>query len=319
MLIASLIGGLLLLWLGGEAFVRGSVAVAQRLNVSQLMIGLTLVGFGTSLPELVTSVTAAIDGSSGLAVGNVIGSNIANVLLIMAIAALIKPLVCRPDAFYRDATALTLATIVGTAFIFSGSVTRPDGVILLVGLAIYIALVYIRERPQPGPAGEILIGEAQVAERPPETLLRAGALVVSGLAAVVGGAWLLVNGAVELALIWGVSKTYIGLTIVAIGTSLPELVITAVASLRGRSDVALGNIMGSNMFNTLAILGVTALVEPIDVPVDLESLDIAAMLAATFLLIATAATGMRVQRWEGAALLAAYVAYMVARTGVAVF
>lgn len=317
MILASLLGGLLLLWLGGEAFVRGSVAVATRLNVSQLMIGLTLVGFGTSLPELTTSVTAALAGAPGLAVGNVVGSNIANVLLILAVAALIRPVSCRPEAFYHDAAALAAATVIGTAFIVFGYLGRLHGLILLAGLIAYFVLVYFRERTRPSPSSKKLIGEVQVVAPVPETLFRAITLVFGGLSAVVGGAWLLVAGATELALLWGVSKTFVGLTIVAVGTSLPELVITSVASLRGRSDVALGNIMGSNMFNILAVLGVTAMVAPIEVPRELEVFDLIVMLAATALLIISAATGTRVQRWEGGALLAAYVAFMAVRTTIA--
>jgi len=315
-MVASLLGGLLLLWLGGETFVRGSVAIAVRLRVSQLMIGLTLVGFGTSLPELVTCVAAAMDEAPGLAVGNVVGSNIANVLLVLAIAAMIRPVTSRPEAFFRDAAALAIATVAGAGLILFGQIGRLEGAILLAALAAYIHLVYVKERRHRTPAGDVLVGEAEVAERPPETLLRAIILIVGGLAAVIGGAWLLVTGAIELARMWGVSETFIGLSVVAVGTSLPEFVITAVASIRGRSDVALGNIMGSNIFNILGILGVTALVTPIDVPPDLRLFDLLVLLGATVLLIVTAATGMRVKRWEGAALLAGYVAYVAVRAGV---
>lgn len=317
MILVSLLSGILLLWLGGEAFVRGSIAVATRFNVSQLMIGLTLVGFGTSLPELVTSLTAALDGAPGLAVGNVVGSNIANILLILALAALIRPVVCRPGAFYRDAVALAAATILGAAFILFGSIGRLEGLILLAGLAFYIVLIFWQERRQPGPASTVLIGKVDVAEPAPETLFRAVVLVIGGMSGVVGGAWLLVFGATEIALIWGVSKTFIGLSVVALGTSLPELVITCVASLRGRSDVALGNIIGSNMFNILGILGVTAVVMPIDVPPDLRTFDLLVMLAATALLIVSAATNMRVTRSEGGVLLAAYVVFIVVRASMA--
>ncbi len=312
----SLLSGLLLLWLGGEGFVRGSVAVAMRLNVSQLMIGLTLVGFGTSLPELMTSVTAALAGTPGLAVGNIVGSNIANVLLILAVAALIKPVHSRPEAFFRDATALAVATVIGAVFIFFGDLGRIHGLILLIGLSTYLVKVYLAEQKN-SPADKVLTGEAQVVESKPETWLMAIILVIGGLAAVIGGAWLFVSGATKLALIWGVSKTFIGLTVVAIGTSLPELVITGVASLRGRSDVALGNIIGSNMFNILGVLGVTALIAPFEVPSELRVSDLLVMLAATALLIVSAATGKRVTRWEGGGLLVCYVVFIVVRAGIA--
>jgi len=292
------------------------VAIAARLHVSELMIGLTLVGFGTSLPELVTSVTAALDGKPGLAVGNVVGSNIANVLLVLAVAALIRPVVSRPEAFFRDATALAIATAVGAGLVLFGHIGRLEGALLIAGLAVFIHVVYVRERRHPTAASSVLVGEARVAEQPPKTLARASILVAGGLGGVIGGAWLLVNGAVELARMWGVSETFIGLSVVAVGTSLPEFVITAVASVRGRSDVALGNIMGSNIFNLAAILGATALVTPIEVPPDLRFFDLLAMVGATVLLIVTAATSMRVKRWEGALLLACYGVYIALRAGV---
>ena len=317
MIAAGLIGGLLCLWLGGEAFLHGSVAVAERLRVSQLMIGLTLVGFGTSLPELVTSLTAAFSGAPGLSVGNVVGSNIANVLLILGVAAVIRPVVCRPDAFYRDAAALAAATAVGTIMILGGHIGRIDGSVLLAGLVAYLVLVYRGERIEHTSAARVLEGEAQIAQPTPTTLPVAILFVIGGLAGVVGGAWLLVTSATSLALVWGVSRTFMGLTIVAVGTSLPELVITSVASIRGRSDVALGNIMGSNMFNTLAILGFTAVSVPIEVPAALRLLDLLLMAAATALLIVTAATRMRIGRLEGVGFLLAYVAFTILRTSIA--
>lgn len=312
-----LVSGLVLLWLGGEFFIRGSVAVAQRLNVSQLMIGLTLVGFGTSLPELVTSVTAALTGAPGLAVGNVVGSNIANILLILGIGAMLRPVVCRPDAFTRDVTALALATALATGLIVYGQVERWHGAILLGSLIAYIFFVYRHERRDPGPAGRVLAGEAQVAEPASDSVLVASVLVIAGLTGIAGGAWLLVTGATQLAVFWEVSGTFIGLTIVALGTSLPELVVTVVASLRGRADVALGNVIGSNMFNSLAILGATSVVTPIAVPSNLRAFDLTVMVAATLLLIMTAATQMRVRQSEGALFVGAYVGYTILRTSFA--
>lgn len=312
-----LLGGLLLLWIGGEAFVRGSVGIARRLNVSDLMIGLTLVGFGTSLPEMLTSVTAALSAAPGLAVGNVVGSNITNVLLILGVAALIRPVTCRPEAFYRDAMALVIATAACAVIILLGNIGRFQGVLLVAGLVFYITLVYRQEGTHPGPAATVLIGEAEVAQPVASTLLEAGAQVIGGMLAILGGAWILVAAATEIAIEMGVSKTFIGLTIVALGTSLPELVITGVASLRGRSEVALGNIMGSNLFNTLGILGTTALLAPIRIPQDLRLLDLVVMIAATVLLIIAAATNLRVTRWEGVTLLAGFVLFTAVRTSMA--
>lgn len=171
----------------------------MRLKVSRLMIGLTLVGFGTTLPEMMTSVTAALAGSPGMAVGNVVGSNIANVLLILAVAALINPVISRPEALYRDAIALAAATVIGTGLIFFGDIGRIHGLILLAGLAAYIVLVYVSERQRPSPSGKVLTGEARVVEPKPETMSRAVILVIGGLGAVIGGAWLFVFGATKLA------------------------------------------------------------------------------------------------------------------------
>ncbi len=314
----SIAAGILLLWFGGEYFVRGSVGLARRLNLSELMIGLTLVGFGTSLPEMTTSISAALSGAPGLSVGNVVGSNIANILLILGVAALIHPVVCQPTAFYRDAVALTLATLAATALILFGHIGTLSGLLLFAGLAGYILLTFLQERSKDGPAGEMLAAESEAAGPVPDSLFLTLISIAGGLAGVVGGAWLLVEGATALALSWGVSKTFIGLTIVAVGTSLPELVITAVASLKKQSDVALGNIIGSNMFNLLGILGVTALVTPIDVPPDLLTLDLAVMVGATAILIITAATSFKVVRWEACILLGGYIAYNIVRAQIAI-
>jgi cation:H+ antiporter len=308
-----LVAGLVVLWLGGEAFVYGSVAIANRLNVPKLVIGLTLVGFGTSLPELVTSLTAAMSGAPGLAVGNVVGSNIANALLILGVAAMIAPVACRPDGFYRDILALAVATAVGTALILHGQITRLAGIMLSLGIAAYVGLVYYQERGRHSAAGDILTAEAQVISPLPYALAFAGAMAVCGLAAVLGGAWLLVTAAIELAAQWHVSSTLIGLTIVAVGTSLPELAITVVASMRGQSDVALGNIMGSNIFNLLAILGLTAVVHPIVVPDEIGAFDVTVMSAATILILAAAATRTKLVNRQGIAMLLAYLGYAVIR------
>lgn len=313
MVLVSLVGGFFLLWLGGEASVRGSVAIAVRLNVSQLTIGLTLVGFGTSLPELITSLTAALRGAPDLSVGNIVGSNIANVLLILAVAALIRPLSCTPQPFYRDSLALAASTVLGLAFIYSGSIGTVGGLILLTGLTAYILLVYSQDLTGMSPAGSMLASKAEVSEARP-TMLGAFLLVIVGIPAVMIGAWLVVSGAKDLAVILGLSKTFIGLTIVAIGTSLPELAVAMIASLRGRSDIALGNVMGSNLFNLLGILGLTAILVPIEVSAELLVFDLLALLGATALLIITAATNWRVSRWEGFALILVYLAFIGLRT-----
>lgn len=317
-MLLSIAIGLALLVAGGEALVRGAVALASRLGVSPLLIGLTVVGFGTSTPELVTSLQAAFSGSPGIAVGNVVGSNIANILLILGIGALLMPLAVGRGAFRRDGTVLVLSTLAAAAIVLTGALGRPAGLVLVAGLAGYLMWAYLAER-QPGPVavsstGGATIGvepidSAGVPEVPAMPLARALIYALGGIAVTVLGARLLVGGASELAGSLGVSDAVIGLTVVAVGTSLPELVTAIVASIRRQPDVAFGNVVGSNIYNVLGILGITALVHPIPVPDRIADLDVWVMLGATGALLAVAISGWRITRVEGGALLAAYVAY----------
>ena len=302
MTLVLIAAGLGLLVFGGEILVRGAVSLAARLGVSPLLVGLTVVGFGTSTPELVTSLDAAFSGAPGISVGNVVGSNIANILLILAVAALIMPVAVSPKAFWRDAVALALASLAGTALVFTEELTRIAGVILLVGLAAYIVTAFRSERS----------GPAETATPDPVAttgILRPALLAVFGIAITIVGARLLVSGAIDLASGLGVSDTLIGLTIVAVGTSLPELVTAVIAALRRQGDIAFGNVIGSNIYNILGILGATALVHPIPVPAEIAAFDIWVMLAATLMLIVLAFTGWRISRREGMAMLVAYAAY----------
>lgn len=301
MLTLQLALGLILLVAGGEALVRGAVALAARLGVSPLMIGLTVVGFGTSTPELVTSLQAAFAGAPGIAVGNVVGSNIANILLILGVAAVLMPFAVSRAAFHRDGVAVGLAALACLAVVLSSALSRPAGLALIAGLAAYLVLAYRAERAVPQAAG---------AEAPSSSLPLSVALALGGIVLTVLGARLLVSSASALAAGWGVSEAVIGLTVVAVGTSLPELVAAVMAALRRQGDLAFGNVLGSNVYNVLGILGVTALVRPIPVPASIAAVDVWVMLAATGALVAVAVTGWRVTRAEGAALLAAYVAYV---------
>jgi cation:H+ antiporter len=311
----SLVAGLALLLGGGEALVRGAVGAATRLGVSPLVIGLTLVGFGTSTPELVASLDAALSGAPGVAVGNVVGSNLANILLILGLAALLGPIAVDPAAFRRDGAALVAATLAFAAVALTGSLPRLAG---LGGVALIIAYTlstYFAERRAGGPSAELRAQEAaQVA--PKGMGLGAGlALAAAGIAGVVVGAGLLVDAAVTLARAAGLSEAVIGLTLVAVGTSLPELATSVVAALRRHGDVAFGNVVGSNLFNLLGIAGVTAAVIPVPVPPEILRFDLWAMLAATLLLVGAAVTGWRVSRREGAALLALYAGYLAVQFG----
>ena len=300
----SIVFGLVLLVAGGEALVRGAVALASRLGVSPLLIGLTVVGFGTSTPELVTSLQAAFTGSPGIAVGNVVGSNIANILLILGIGALLMPLAVERRAFLRDGTVLVASALATLAIVLTGALSRPAGLMLVLGLAGYLVWAYRSERAAPDSADH---GAAEVSAMPLPVAL---AYALGGIAVTVLGARFLVSGASDLATSLGVSDAVIGLTVVAVGTSLPELVTAVVASIRRQPDVAFGNVVGSNIYNVLGILGITALVRPIPVPDQIAGFDIWVMLGATGALLVVAISGWRITRGEGAALLIGYGAYV---------
>lgn len=303
MIFLLLTGGLVLLIAGGELLVRGASRTASAMGVSPLMIGLTLVALGTSAPELVTSIRAALAGSPGIAVGNVVGSNICNILLILGLAALLSPITTQAESFRRDGIVLGGATLVCLAVILSGSFQRWTGAVFLALLVAYIIWAYLSERDESG--------DAEMALPEPKSALAVGiAIALAGLALVVIGAGWLVDGAIRLASSLGVSDTLIGLTIVAVGTSLPELVTSVLAAVRRQYSIAFGNVVGSNIYNILGILGATALVKPVAVPPEIAAFDVWVMLASTIALIAFAVTGWKVTRAEGAACLAGYVAYL---------
>ncbi|MEQ9608801.1 MAG: calcium/sodium antiporter [Kiloniellaceae bacterium] len=307
----QLVAGLALLLVCGDLFVRGAVGVAERLKISPLVIGLTLVGFGTSLPELVASLEAARLGSPGIAVGNVVGSNIANILLILGIAALIAPIAVAPGTFRLNGPVLVGASLLAVLLFSFGEIGRWAGFVFVVLLLGYTLTAYWSERR--GLKDEAISGLADEVEALPPRhaswALYLG-LTVGGLLGIVVGANLLVDGAVSLARSLGISETIIGLTIVAVGTSLPELATSVIAAFKRHGDVALGNVVGSNIFNLLGILGVTALYRPIAVPEEILDFDSWVMLAATALVIVFALTRAKIERWEGAALLAGYGAYL---------
>ena len=310
-MVLSLVAGFVLLVLGGEALVRGAVATALRLGLSPLFIGIALVGFGTSAPELVTSLQAAFAGSPGIAVGNVVGSNIANILLILGIGALLLPVVCEPKAFYRDGTVVGVSAVILAVIVMLGHLDRWTGLAFVAALLAYIVFTYIKESRSPDEAAAIHAAAAElpIADKPMGLPL-ALAFAIGGIAVTIFGAKLLVDGAIELAVVAGISEAVIGLTVVAVGTSLPELVTAVIAALKKHGDVAFGNILGSNIYNTFGILGITAIVHPLDVPFEIIEFDIWVMLAATVLLLFFAVSGWVVSRREGAVLLGCYVLYL---------
>ena len=302
-------GGLVLLAIGGDVLVRGAVGSASRLGVSPLLIGLVLVGFGTSMPELTTSVQAALSGSPGIAVGNVVGSNIANILLILGAAAVIAPIAVGRGVLRRDGSFLALSQIALAVALFLTPVGRTSGGLLFAGLMAYIGLSYWLDQRSKGPEAALHSAEADSVAPPKGGLLVSLLLLAGGIAGVVIGAKFLVTGAISIAEGFGISDTVIGLTVVAIGTSLPELAASIAAALKRQGDIALGNVIGSNIFNALGILGATAIIRPIGVPASILGSDVWIMLGAAALLFVVAATGRRVGRMEGVGLLVLYAAY----------
>lgn len=308
---ALIISGLIGLVIGGEMLVRGAVSAAKAFGISPMVIGLTLVGFGTSTPELVTSLQAALAGSPGIAMGNVVGSNIGNILLILGIAALVAPIAVNPAAFKRDGTVVVLATAACLTAVLVGDVDRITGVLFLLALAAYLSFTLVSERRASGSAATAVYeAEADAIPGSDQSLGVALALVVVGLVVTIVAARFLVSGAVSAAQAVGISETVIGLTIVAIGTSMPELVTSIIAVRKGQGEVALGNVLGSNIFNILAILGITALVQPMTVPQEIIRLDIWVMCAATVLLVFVARTGWRIGRFEAGLMLVCYIGYL---------
>lgn len=303
--------GLIGLVLGGELLVRGAVSAAKSFGISPMVIGLTLVGFGTSSPELVTSLQAALSGSSGIAIGNVVGSNIGNVLLILGIAALIAPIEVDPKAFRRDGTVMTVATVLCLGAVLFGEIDRLIGAGFLVALVGYLGFTLWSEKRTGGtPAAAVYEHEAETVVGL-ETPFGASLIItIVGLAITIFSARFLVSGAVSIAQTAGLSETVIGLTIVAIGTSMPELVTSIIAVRKGEGAVALGNVLGSNIFNILGILGITVIVQPINVPSEIVRLDIWVLCATTLVLIAFARSGWTISRREGGLFVCAYVAYL---------
>jgi len=320
----ALAGGLVLLVVGGELLVRGSVRVAERLGVSPLLIGLTLVGFGTSMPELVTSVEASLAGAPGIAIGNIVGSNIANILLILGIAALITPLTVSGIALRRDGTFVILTALLFTAAGFTVGLNVTSGVLFIAGLVAYMVFAYRQERNTEtvGTEGHTAAfdkGEA-FEQLDPGIHSKSDAsgliswvapiaMAIAGLAIIIFGGRILVDSAIDLARILGMSESVIGLTIVAVGTSLPELVTSVVAALRKQTDIAVGNVLGSNIYNILGIGGVTGVIAPTPFPPEMLQLDLFVMIGASVLLYLFARNG-KISRIEGGLMLAGYIGYI---------
>lgn len=291
--------GLVALFFGGEYLVRGASNIARKFNLSPMVIGLTIVGFGTSAPELLVSVQAALAGQPAIAIGNVLGSNIANILLILGVSASIAALMIPLAKVWRDLGIMVLATAGLWIMLLDGVISRLDGIILLVGLAIFMVMAFVLGKEEPDLDAE-----------PPSSMLIAVAQTVGGLVVLVVGARLLVDSATLIAQSFGVSEAVIALTVVAVGTSLPELATSVIAAFRKQTEIAVGNVIGSNIFNIFSILGITALITPIPADPRFANADMPWVAGTAALLVLFAVFLKGIPRLAGVALLAIYAAYV---------
>lgn len=301
-----------LLYFGAEWLVKGSSSLARSLGITPIVIGLTVVAFGTSAPELVVSVISSIQGKSMIAVGNVVGSNICNIALVLGLSAAFNPIKCAPSVVRRDIPIMLTISVYLLLLSFNSTLGRTEGTTLFAGIILYTFFNYFLAKKKPaGEAGiESELEEIGfIASRPKQILL-----IVVGIAGVVGGAQIVVDNAVKIMTVLGVSEKFIGLTIVAVGTSLPELATSVVAAIRGEMDISIGNLVGSNVFNIMSVLGVAAMVRPIPIPGGfIESglwIDYLVMMFTSFLPWLMMRKNFTVNRRDGFVLLACYVGYL---------
>jgi cation:H+ antiporter len=310
----ALLVGLVCLVGGAELLVRGAASIASRFGIAPVIIGLTVVAFGTSAPELAVSVSAGFAGDGEVAFGNVAGSNIANILLILGASAVVGGLVVSQRIVRLDIPVLIVASVVTLLLSLDNKIGRLDGTVLFVGVAAYTTWLIRAARNERADVLEeyddaVEELEVEIVDKPLPVQV---ALLVVGLGVLVAGSQLLVGSATDIAEELGVSDLVIGLTVVAIGTSLPELATSLLAALRGQRDIAVGNVVGSNLFNLLCVLGVTGIVSPDPIPVADSSLrvDFPVVLGATIVLVPIIWKGFRIERWEGFVLVAAYAVYL---------
>jgi cation:H+ antiporter len=303
-----IIGSLIVLYFGANSLVKGAASLAERMGVSALVVGLTVVAFGTSTPELIVSVQAAQDGFGGISIGNVIGSNIANIGLILGISSLIFPLKAHMQLIRFDTPFMIIAALLFLVFFLDNRIGRIEGAIFTVSIVGYTIFNIIKSKQEH--QKKVL----QEFEDSIPKVTRHWALdalfIIVGLAALIIGSEFLVKNSVNLARLIGLSEAVIGLTIVAVGTSTPELATSIVAALKKQPDIAIGNIVGSNIFNILGILGVASLIKPISTP-DIDLTDMFVMIGMSVMLLPFIKTGFTLRRWEGALLLAIYIGYVI--------
>lgn len=290
--------GLAALFFGGEFLVRGASGIARHFRLSPMVIGLTIVGFGTSAPELLVSVQAALEGQPAIAIGNVLGSNIANILLILGISAVIAPLLIPVRKLWRDLGFMLAASAAIWWMLLDGVVSRLDGVLLIAGLIVFLIVAFLTGKSEPDQ------------DQKPVPMVMAWVMTIGGLIVLVIGARLLVDSATIIARAYGISEAVIGLTIVAVGTSLPELATSVIAAIRKQTEIAVGNIVGSNIFNIFGILGLTALLGPIPADPRFSAVDMPWVAGTAIGLTVLAALLGGLPRLAGVLLLAGYAAYI---------
>jgi cation:H+ antiporter len=305
-----LAGGILLLIAGAELLVKGASRIAGALGISPLVIGLTVVAFGTSAPEFAVTAGAAWTGQADVALGNVVGSNIFNVLFILGLSALVAPLVVSQQLVRLDVPLMIGVILVAAGLALDGRIGRLDGLLLFAGIVAYTAFLIRQSRRESAASGPSTTPRSAPARRSPSWAPNLAYLAAGLIMLALGARWL-VAGAVAAAQAFGVSELVIGLTVVAAGTSLPEVATSVLASLRGERDIAVGNVVGSNLFNLLGVLGFGGLIAPAGIPVAAGALtfDIPVMIGAAIVALPIFFTGYRIARWEGALLLGFYAAY----------
>jgi len=313
LLILLLVVGLVILIFGGDIFIKGAASLARKLDISPIVIGLTVVAFGTSVAELVVNILAALKGTPDLAIGNILGSNIANVLLVLGVAALIRKLTIKEGTAWKELPFSILAVVVlfimGNDLLFNGGVTtnllsRGDGLVLIGFFLIFLYYTYGLSKAE-GPKEDVMV----------YSWLRSILYILAGVGGIIIGAKLMVDNGISIASILGLSELFIGVTVVAIGTSLPELVTVGIAAYRGHDDLVIGNIVGSNIFNVLWVLGLTPIIAPIEMNTQ-ANVDILIAIGSVMLLFLFMFVGRKhhrymINRWQGLVFLALYVFYMV--------
>ncbi len=304
-----IIGGSIGLFIGAEGLVRGASSLAIRLGISPLVVGLTVVAFATSSPEMVVSIKAAIEGNPGIVVGNVVGSNICNIALILGVAAMISPMSIKSQVIKREIPIMIIVSVILLLVLLDDTITRMEGVFLVIGIITYIILGYkysIKKMDNK----EVIKEFEESIPKSPYKIWQSIIFILTGLALLLLGSNLFVDGAVAVAENFGVSQAVIGLTIIALGTSLPELTTSVVASFKNENDIAIGNAVGSNVFNILSILGVSSLVRPI-ADTGVTMVDLSIMMFFAILILPLSRSKFTLRRWEGTLLFCGYIAYMI--------